>query len=291
MVCAGGDRGLRHRHRANRLALRNPGTAARFGKILRGTGRVFARRQGVQIRNRDRSEGRQPIVYRSRFHHREGAMNQPHPITSGPKRSGNVLPSVQERRCTRASSQISQPWAAIWPDPPPAIEDMAMLDKQMKPTNGRSCALAGLRTALKTAAVLAAAGFALASGALAGEVKGEPRWKTGSDFSSLKDWNLKGENIVPHGVNPLYYPIVPGHKHAHERPDHPDGKYRKETVVLDATEDFDIPGIGKFKTAVVQEEEYLDGVLQRHGRKRFALDKTTNSVYAFGEVSWEIDGE
>jgi hypothetical protein len=61
-------------------------------------------------------------------------------------------------------------------------------------------------------------------------------------LSRLKDWNLKAENIVPHGVNPLYFPIVPGHKHVHERPDHPDGHYRKETVVLDATEDFDIPG-------------------------------------------------
>jgi len=77
----------------------------------------------------------------------------------------------------------------------------------------------------------------------------------------------------------------------HERPDHPDGKYRKETVVLDTTEDFDVPGIGKFKTAVVQEEEYLDGMLTQRALNWFALDKTNNSVYAFGEVSWEIDGE
>jgi hypothetical protein len=202
-------------------------------------------------------------------------------------RNGDA-PALPLVRQPSEAQKISQPWTAIWPDPPPAIEEMAMLDKQMKPTNGRSCALAGLRAALKTAAVLAAAGFALASGAVAGGVKDEPRWKTGSDFSSLKDWNLKGENIVPHGVNPLYYPIVPGHKHAHERPDHPDGKYRKETVVLDATEDFDIPGIGKFKTAVVQEEEYLDGGLTQRALNWLALDKTTNSVYSFGEVSWEI---
>jgi uncharacterized membrane protein YkoI len=77
----------------------------------------------------------------------------------------------------------------------------------------------------------------------------------------------------------------------HERPDHPDGKYRKETVVLDATEDFDIPGIGKFKTAVVQEEEYLDDVLTQRALNWFALDKTTNSVYVFGEVSWELNEE
>jgi uncharacterized membrane protein YkoI len=138
--------------------------------------------------------------------------------------------------------------------------------------------------------VLTAAGFALA-GTAAADVQEEPRWKHPGDYSSLKDWYLKGENIVPHGVNPLYFPIVPGHKHVHDRPDHPDGHYRKETVVLDDTEDFDVPGIGKFKTAVVQEEEYMDGLLTQRALNWFALDKTTNSVYAFGEVSWEIDEE
>jgi uncharacterized membrane protein YkoI len=179
----------------------------------------------------------------------------------------------------------------IRPDPPPAIEDIAMLDKQIKPANWRSGPLAVCRAALMTATVLTAAGFALAGGAVAGEIKDEPRWKRPQDYSTVKDWHLKGENIVPHGVNPLYYPIVPGHKHVHERPDHPDGKYRKETVVLDATEDFDLPGIGKFKTAVVQEEEYLDEVLTQRALNWFAVDKTTNSVYVFGEVSWEINEE
>jgi uncharacterized membrane protein YkoI len=176
------------------------------------------------------------------------------------------------------------------------IEMIEMFDKhsseqQMKGAGGRSGRPARWRATLVAGAVLTVAGFALAGGAVAGEIKDEPRWKHGKDYSSLKDWNLKGENIVPHGVNPLYYPIVPGHKHVHERPDHPDGKYRKETVVLDATEDFDIAGIGKFKTAVVQEEEYLDGVLTQRALNWFALDKTTNSVYAFGEVSWEINEE
>jgi hypothetical protein len=196
-----------------------------------------------------------------------------------------ALPLVRE---PSEAQKISQPWAEIWPDLPPAIEDIAMLDKQKRSANGRSGPLARWRAALTAAAVLAAAGFALASGAVAGEVKDEPRGKTGSDFSSLKDWNLKGENIVPHGVNPLFYPLVPGHKHAHERPDHPDGKYRKETVVLDTTEDFDIAGIGKFKTAIVQQEEYLDGALTQRALNWVALDKTTNNVYSFGEVNWEI---
>ena len=163
--------------------------------------------------------------------------------------------------------------------------------RQKKAADGQSAALAGLRAGLVAGTVLAMAGFVFAGSSLAGEIKDPPRWKSGKDFSSAKDWNLKAENIVPHGVNPLYYPFVPGHKHVHERPDHPDGKYRKETVVLDSTEDFDLPGIGKFKTAVIQEEEYLDGVLTQRALNWFALDKTNNSAYAFGEVSWEINEE
>jgi hypothetical protein len=164
-----------------------------------------------------------------------------------------------------------------------------MLDKQMKSASLWSGPFARRRAALTTAAVLTMVGFTLAGTAAAGEIKDEPRWAHASDYSSAKDWHLKGENIVPHGVNPLYYPIVPGHKHVHERPDHPDGHYRKETEVLNTFEEFDLPGMGKFKTAVVQEEEYLDGVLTQRALNWFALDKTTNSVYAFGEVSWEID--
>lgn len=127
--------------------------------------------------------------------------------------------------------------------------------------------------------------------ALAGEIKDPPRFTKASDYSSAKDWNLKGENLVPWGHNPLYFPLKPGHKHIHERPDHPDGYYRKETVVLDKTEPFNLPGIGKFKAAVVQEEEYLDGILTQRALNWFAIDKTTNSVYAFGELSWEINEE
>jgi uncharacterized membrane protein YkoI len=183
-----------------------------------------------------------------------------------------------------------------WPDRRPQLEGIEMFDKQclkqqMKGASGQSGLLARWHTTLMAVSVLTAAGFALADGAVAGTINDPPRYKSGKDYSSLKDWNLKAENIVPHGVNPLYYPIVPGHKHVHERPDHPDGKYRKETVVLDSTEDFDLPGIGKFKTAVVQEEEYMDGVLTQRALNWFALDKTTNSVYAFGEVSWEINEE
>jgi hypothetical protein len=123
------------------------------------------------------------------------------------------------------------------------------------------------------------------------EIKDPPRFPKASDYSSAKDWNLKAENLVPYGVNPLYFPLKPGFKFILERPDSPDGYYRKEVMVLDKTEPFDLPGIGKFEAAVIQEEEFYDGRYTQQALNWFAIDKTTNSVYAFGEVSWEIDDQ
>lgn len=119
----------------------------------------------------------------------------------------------------------------------------------------------------------------------------EPRTQGGArvTFSSLKDWNLKGENLSPRGHNPLYFPLKPGFRYILEYPNHPWGLFRVETVVLDETEAFDVPGIGKFECAVVQEEEFFDGVFDQRAANWFCIDKTTNSMYAFGEVSWEID--
>lgn len=188
------------------------------------------------------------------------------------------------RRCLEANFGIP----ARQPDLPPATEGIAMFDKQTKPGIRKFGPLARRHVALAATIVLSATGFAIGSVAFGAGIKESPRWTKGSDFSSLKDWNLKGEQIVPHGVNPLYYPITPGHKHALERAD---GKYRKETVVLNATEDFDIRGIGKFKTSVVQEEEYLDGVLTRRTLDWLALDKATNNVHSFGKVSWKINDD
>ena len=124
---------------------------------------------------------------------------------------------------------------------------------------------------------------------MAGEIKDPPRFTSPKDYSSVKDWNLKADNLVPRGHNPLYFPLKPGFKFIMERPDHPDGYYRKEVIVLDKTEPFNIPGIGKFEAGVVQEEEYFDGIWTQHALNWFAIDKTTNSIYAFGEVSWEFE--
>ncbi len=108
-------------------------------------------------------------------------------------------------------------------------------------------------------------------------------------FSSLKDWNVKGENLSPRGHNPLYFPLKPGFRYIMEYPDHPWGHLRVEVMVLDTTEPFDVPGIGKFECAVVQEELFLDGVYAEQALNWVAIDKTTNNLYYFGELSWEID--
>jgi hypothetical protein len=121
--------------------------------------------------------------------------------------------------------------------------------------------------------------------------EGPKRTQAGArvNFSSLKDWNLKGENLSPRGHNSLYFPFKPGFKFIMEYPDHPWGYFRKEVIVLEKTEPFDVPGIGKFECAVVQEEEFFDGVYDQQAHNWFCIDKTTSSTYAFGEVSWEID--
>src|SRR5262245_13913018 len=79
-------------------------------------------------------------------------------------------------------------------------------------------------------------------------------------FTSLKDWNLKAENLSPRGQNPLYFPLRPGFRYILEKPDHAWGHFRTDVIVLDKTEPFDVPGIGKFECAVVKEEEFIDDV-------------------------------
>jgi len=124
------------------------------------------------------------------------------------------------------------------------------------------------------------------------QATGEPaRTQAGArvTFSSLKDWNLKAENLSPRGRSPLYFPLEPGFKYIMERPNDPRGHFRVEVLVLDKTEPFDIPGIGKFEAAVVQEEAFDDGVLDQRTENWFCMDKSTNHMYSFGEVRWEID--
>ena len=108
-------------------------------------------------------------------------------------------------------------------------------------------------------------------------------------FTSLKDWNLKGEDLLPRGRNRLYFPLEPGFRYILDKPDHAWGHFRTDVIVLDKTEPFDVPGIGKFQCAVVKEEEFIDDVYHERSDNWFCIDKKTNAMYTMGEVSWEID--
>jgi hypothetical protein len=110
-------------------------------------------------------------------------------------------------------------------------------------------------------------------------------------FTTVKDWNVKGENMSPRGSNPYYYPLKPGFRYIMVNPNYHGINLRIEVVVLDKTESFDIPGYGKFDCAIVQEEEFYDGVYHQQAHNWFCIDKVTTAMYAFGEVSWEIDAE
>jgi uncharacterized membrane protein YkoI len=74
-----------------------------------------------------------------------------------------------------------------------------------------------------------------------------------------------------------------------EHPGHQWGHLRTEVRVLEETERFDVPGIGKFECAIVEEDEYCDGVYQQQIRKWLCIDRTTGSMYTMGEVHWDID--
>jgi uncharacterized membrane protein YkoI len=175
-----------------------------------------------------------------------------------------------------------------------------MFDNQMT-TNGPSGPAARWRWVFAAAAtVVVGAGLALAGGTWLGPLgdtaraqgtKEPERTQAGArvSFTTVKDWNLKGENLSPRGHHPLYYPLKPGFKFIFENRKHEWGLLRKETIVLEETEPFDLPDLGKFQCAVVQEEEFFDGVLKQRAHNWYCMDKTTNAVYSFGEVSWEMD--
>ena len=121
--------------------------------------------------------------------------------------------------------------------------------------------------------------FAMSAECAAGRKKLETaKLQAERGFTTVKDWNLKAENLSPRGHNPYYFPFKPGFVYIFENPNGKFGSLRKEVVVLERTEPFDVPGIGKFETAVIQEEEFYDGVYYQQAHNWFAIDKTTNAV-------------
>ena len=108
-------------------------------------------------------------------------------------------------------------------------------------------------------------------------------------FASSRDWNLKAENLSARGSLPLHAPLRPGFRYVLEERAEPERTGRVEVMVLEQTEPFDVPGLGRFECAVVQTEELQNGVLERQVHEWLAIDTRTQALYKFGAVSWEVD--
>ena len=108
-------------------------------------------------------------------------------------------------------------------------------------------------------------------------------------FASARDWNLKAENLSPRGSHPLHFPLRPGFRYVLEQSTDPQRTGRLEVKVLEQTEPFDLPGIGRFECAVVQTDELQNGVPEGQVHEWLAIDTKTQAIYSFGAVSWEVD--
>jgi hypothetical protein len=92
----------------------------------------------------------------------------------------------------------------------------------------------------------------------------------------VDSFNVKHEDFASTGRND-YFILEPGYQHVYEGKE--DGKPGKLIVsVLDETRTVD--GV---ETRVVEEREWSDGKLAEVSRNFFAIDKSTNDVYYFGE--------
>ncbi len=134
-------------------------------------------------------------------------------------------------------------------------------------------------------------GLALAACAPAGPpAAGRPAGAHDSvTFASSRDWDLKAERLSPRGTNPLHGSLQPGFRYVLEQSADPERAGRVEVMVLEQTEPFDLPGLGRFECAVLQTDELRDGMLERQMHEWLAIDTRTKAIYTFGAVSWEVD--
>jgi hypothetical protein len=109
-----------------------------------------------------------------------------------------------------------------------------------------------------------------------------------------QDFELQDCTFKPTGINPFYDPLIPGSTSVSEATDKVDDagnpvSFRKEYRVLDETEKFNLEGIGSFEAAVIEEREILGGKLIQISLNWYAICQETNSIYAVGEDSFELD--
>lgn len=102
--------------------------------------------------------------------------------------------------------------------------------------------------------------------------------------------SCKGDAIKARGVSPYWEPLIPGVKNVSWKKLGKDD-FRKEYTVLDDTVKFDLPGIGKFEAAVIEEREILNGVLRQVSHNWYALCAENNNILSVGETSAHLKAD
>ena len=98
----------------------------------------------------------------------------------------------------------------------------------------------------------------------------------GEDKKFLDSFNVDEQNFVSTGKN-TYFSLEPGYQLVYEGEE--DGK----KMVLVITVLNETKKVGNIETRVIEERETADGKLTEVSRNYFAMDKTTKSIYYFGE--------
>jgi hypothetical protein len=106
------------------------------------------------------------------------------------------------------------------------------------------------------------------------------------DDEFTTDFRLQDCKFKTRGSNP-FFRLKPGFQLVLEGEDEGE-ELLLEITVLDQTEVIDLSaqGLGRVKTRVVEEREWVDGELEEVSRNFFARCKQTNDIYYFGE---EVD--
>ena len=109
-------------------------------------------------------------------------------------------------------------------------------------------------------------------------------WGCDDDCEFTTDFRLEDctfDNDDSKGANP-YFSLEPGYQLELEGEE--DGEeIRVWIYVTENKEKITVPGIGKVSTRVVEEWEWVDGLLVEVSRNFFARCKQTNDIYYFGE--------
>ncbi|MGH9197427.1 MAG: hypothetical protein ACRD1T_17005, partial [Acidimicrobiia bacterium] len=109
---------------------------------------------------------------------------------------------------------------------------------------------------------------------------------------------LQNCSFKSRGINPFFDTLIPGFMHVSVKTDEDGVEFRKEYRVLRTTERLNLPGIGRFKAAVIEEREIFGAtpgadptVLRQISINWYAICEETNGVYTVGENSFQLNDD